>query len=1114
MKNLVVLITVLFFTFIGRAQTDVYGVTSSGGAYHAGTIFKTDISGNNYTKVKDLVAYPQNQSLEICKASNGNYYGFGSMNNRLNIYQYDTLTLETKIVSTLKSLADTVNFEFGAGFAAAPNGKLYGMVRYSGLIGSNNWNLSLIEFDPVTYTVVIKSTLTNSSYYLNHGQFLLASNGNFYVALGNKIYEYNYTANTFVVKATGTDVIHHELTEYNGNLYGIYGNTYNSGPWYSSGICKYNLTTSAYTESNLSTLGFPHQVINVSTGLELAANGHMYFFGQDYDNVLYTRYPTIFNFDPVANTLTSSYQSSNQNLFLFLHLTKASNNKLYAMGTTSVLCTPQPNYICGDYVMYEFDPATNNLTQKSSLTPYIDNNYVDLGYGFYYNGFYEARLPHSKFSVHNSSKIIASVGNSILEYNVITDNFTKKSQMSRNFGASPNGKPLIKNNILYSDLGNASFNSPPYGPLLKYDISSGTISPTSSTITSIGGNLIDVSATDIFIGDGPNNGYAYNYNVTSNSVTPMYYTDSESSGYFSKASDGLIYGTGIEFITGNDYSCVYAVDIANNVEYIVNMFSNILQGADMRGIIQASNGKMYGVTNSGGVFSKGVLYSMDITGFNVTKLIDFNGTLRGAFPDGQLVQGTNGKIYGTARRGGVNNKGVLFSYDINTSTFAKVLDFDGVAKGEQPNGFLQLLPNNLIMGMTNKGGVNNRGVIFTYNYVTNTFTKKLDFDGVNNGANPEKCGFTYDCLAASMPSAGLDKVICNNGQTILGDPSNSNLYTYIWTPTVGINMPSSPNPTLTVSTNTATIIMNASCDQTNVIDTVMVTSIAPQTPSICEVTVDSLSQYNHIIWNKTAYTNVDSFIVYREVVTGYYLRIGGQPYNALSDFQDTSRLIGPANGNPNIGTYRYKLQIKDSCGNVSALSPYHNSIYFNNNNGTFTWNTYDVQGTVTPVSQFNLIRDDVNNGNWQVVGSVTGSQNILNDPAYTTYSATANWRVEALGFSCNPTAKTTQQINKTKSNVKNNFTVGLPTSVGNTELSTSVLIVPNPATTELVVSFKTVITTVTKIVVTDVLGKVVYTSNTQEGNSIVIPVNELHKGVYFMKIEQGKNYTVKKFIKE
>ena len=290
--------------------------------------------------------------------------------------------------------------------------------------------------------------------------------------------------------------------------------------------------------------------------------------------------------------------------------------------------------------------------------------------------------------------------------------------------------------------------------------------------------------------------------------------------------------------------------------------------------------------------------------------------------------------------------------------------------------------------------------------------------------------------------------------------------------------------------------------------------VTPQTPEICEVTVDSLSQYNNIMWDKAAYTNVDSFIVYREVSTNIYKRIGAQDKNALSLFVDTARSVGPANGDPNITSYRYKLQIRDTCGNYSTQSPWHNTVYFiTNTTGTFFWNTYNKEFQAsTPVSTFELVRDNNATGTWTLVGTSAGTSTSLNDPAYSSYP-NAVYRVLANGFNCNPTAKTTQQINKTKSNVKNNFNL-IPTGINKNTLNAAVGLSPNPATSQLIISFNTPITSTTKIMVTDVLGKVVYHTEMQEGNTFVIPVNELSNGVYFVKVEQGKNYTVKKFIKE
>lgn len=298
-------------------------------------------------------------------------------------------------------------------------------------------------------------------------------------------------------------------------------------------------------------------------------------------------------------------------------------------------------------------------------------------------------------------------------------------------------------------------------------------------------------------------------------------------------------------------------------------------------------------------------------------------------------------------------------------------------------------------------------------------------------------------------------------------------------------------------------------------DTLFTYSIVqPQTPDICEVTVDSLSQFNHIIWDKTTYTNVDSFIVYREVSTNIYKRVGAQDKNALSLFIDTARSVGPANGNPNITYYRYKLQIRDTCGNYSALSPYHNTLYFiTNTTGTFFWNTYNIEfQPSTPVSTYDLIRDNNATGTWTIVGSASGTSSSLNDPAYLSYP-NAIYRVIANGFNCNPTAKTTQQINKTKSNVKNNFNF-IPTGMNLNTLYYGVSLAPNPATSQLTVFFSSVIPSATKIIVMDILGKELFYQEMQDGVSLDIPVNELSNGVYFVKVQQGQSSTVKRFIKE
>jgi hypothetical protein len=282
-------------------------------------------------------------------------------------------------------------------------------------------------------------------------------------------------------------------------------------------------------------------------------------------------------------------------------------------------------------------------------------------------------------------------------------------------------------------------------------------------------------------------------------------------------------------------------------------------------------------------------------------------------------------------------------------------------------------------------------------------------------------------------------------------------------------------------------------------------SISPITPQICLVSDDSIigsNQYNVVYWDKTPYTTATKFIIYREVTSGIYKKIGAQPYSALSLFVDTARSIGSglANGDPNVTTYRYKLQILDTSGTYSFMSPYHNTIYIQNNAGTFTWNLYTVGNpTVTPVSNYYLMRDNTNTGNWLQIGATTGTGTVLNDPNYANYQATANWRIDADGFNCNPTLRLANGANSTMaskvashSNQNNNRQAGIKQVLN----SSNVSVYPNPNKGSFTI--ETPSTEKQTLQIFDVNGNIVFTQ-TINGNTS-IDVNNLADGVYNVNI--------------
>ncbi len=357
----------------------------------------------------------------------------------------------------------------------------------------------------------------------------------------------------------------------------------------------------------------------------------------------------------------------------------------------------------------------------------------------------------------------------------------------------------------------------------------------------------------------------------------------------------------------------------------------------------------------------------------------------------------------------------------------------------------------------------------------------------------------------SLPSVGATSSNnCGGAAVTLTATGGS---TYSWS-----NAQTTPTITVspTVTTNyTVTGTLNG-C-QSSAVASVYIPVIP--TASICMVTVDSLSHYNEIYWNKSLYPMMDSMIVYRQTSTNVYKRIGAVYKNALGMLVDTMRSIGPANGDPNVSTYRYKIQVRDTCGYYGPMSLWHNTVYFTNNNGTFFWvNNYSIEGTpipTNPVLTYSLlvcINPTISTA-YLPIGTTAGNQNSLTDFNYSTYQNTADWRVEGnLGYECDPSLRTAgilSKATKSRSNIGNNRMIGIKENT----LLNAVKIYPNP--TNSVINFE--VTSQREelknleYTVTNILGSVVYAGK-MDGKKATVDVTTFSKGVYSLNIngQSGK----------
>jgi len=223
-------------------------------------------------------------------------------------------------------------------------------------------------------------------------------------------------------------------------------------------------------------------------------------------------------------------------------------------------------------------------------------------------------------------------------------------------------------------------------------------------------------------------------------------------------------GALIEPVNGKLYGISFAGGTANRgtlIEYdfildtgYVKLSFDSLRRFPLETLLHANNGKLYGTTTIGGSNNKGVLFEYDYLTNTYTKKIDFNGAMNGSTPEG-LIQASNGMIYGLTNDGGVFDEGTLFEYNISTNILSKKVDFDGSILGEHPNGGLLLASNGMLYGNTQNGGTNNCGTLFEYNTLLDSLEIKLNLD---NNLGPNQSGTaSYGTLIEITPGEILGK---------------------------------------------------------------------------------------------------------------------------------------------------------------------------------------------------------------------------------------------------------------------------------------------------------------------------------------------------------------------
>jgi uncharacterized repeat protein (TIGR03803 family) len=207
-----------------------------------------------------------------------------------------------------------------------------------------------------------------------------------------------------------------------------------------------------------------------------------------------------------------------------------------------------------------------------------------------------------------------------------------------------------------------------------------------------------------------------------------------------RGSDGNFYGTtfagGTDDFNTQGYGTIFKITNGGMLASLYS-FTNGVDGANPQaGLVQASDGYLYGTAGYGGTNSAGTVFRISSSG-DFSSLYSFTGTNDGGNPVAGLVQGSDGYFYGTTDSGGVytNQSGQSFGtvFKISTNgTLTSLYSFTGGNDGAYPEAGLVLGGDGSFYGTTQGGGQGAAGTVFrlTIGTAAPVFTSAMLSDGM------------------------------------------------------------------------------------------------------------------------------------------------------------------------------------------------------------------------------------------------------------------------------------------------------------------------------------------------------------------------------------------------
>ena len=297
--------------------------------------------------------------------------------------------------------------------------------------------------------------------------------------------------------------------------------------------------------------------------------------------------------------------------------------------------------------------------------------------------------------------------------------------------ATSSSQQVSKYEILHAFTGNAGYGfngdtdgANPYGPLIEAPDGNfyGTTMSGSATATAPTGTVFKMTASgEITI--------LHHFTMTTggDGVNPY-------SGLI-LASDGNFYGTTYTAVGatggGANGGVVFRITPSGNYTKLFT-FSGVEGAYPKAGLIQGKDGKLYGTSSKGGFDGRyvygGTVYRVGLSGGPAA--VHLFTVKDGVAPTCDLLQASDGALYGTTYAGGANGFGTVFR--LTTSGAYTVLRNLVAADGANPVGGLTQAPDGTIYGTTATAGQYGLGTVFKIDR-SGAFSVLYNFRAIDGG---------------------------------------------------------------------------------------------------------------------------------------------------------------------------------------------------------------------------------------------------------------------------------------------------------------------------------------------------------------------------------------------